>query len=350
LLEKEIPVKTEERLALEEAAWDARREADEEAASSWAPVNLAEEYAHGLIPDVPVMLRRDDGHALLYASKTHSFIGQPESGKTWAALVPVADEIRAGRHAFYVDFEDSAKGIGRRLVEMGVPQAALIEHLHYFRPRKHLTRTPGAERALMFAGDRFRPTVVVLDGVTEAMALHGWNANDAGDVALFYDAMPRRWERTGAVVVTIDHVVKAKDERGRYALGSQHKLAGLNGPVYRFDVESTLAPGRIGKVKMTVSKDREGEVRRVAGGGDLAGYLTLTPVPEREGNPRGLEVTVKAPSYEEDARRVNEVLDKMRAWLAEQEGKVSQRQAEAAAPELKMTREEARQAFKTLRP
>ena len=61
------------------------------------------------------------------------------------------------------------------------------------------------------------------------MTFEALNIDSTGDVARFHADMPRRWEKTGAAIVLIDHVVKAKDQRGSYAIGSQHKRAGVNG-------------------------------------------------------------------------------------------------------------------------
>jgi len=47
---------------------------------------------------------------------------------------------------------------------------------------------------------------------------------------------------TGAGVLMLDHVVKSEESRGRYAIGGQHKLAGLTG----WDLETIRARAGLG--------------------------------------------------------------------------------------------------------
>jgi hypothetical protein len=66
-------------------------------------------------------------------------------------------------------------------------------------------------------------------------------------------------------VVSIDHVPKSSEQRGRYALGSQHKIAGLTGGAYVFEVRRRLSRATVepvtAVVEVKVSKDRPGHVR-----------------------------------------------------------------------------------------
>jgi hypothetical protein len=196
----------------------------------------------------------------------------------------------------YVDFEDSAKTFVRRLRQLGIPAAKIRKCAHYIRPSKPLETSKGpvlaAQRALYAAGRAHEPDLVVIDGVTEVMALHGLNPNESTDVARFLDLMPRRWDRTGSAVILIDHVVKSKDDRGRYAIGSQHKMAGINGTSYKFELDGDLSPGRHGEVAITVMKDREGAVREFAKDGKAVGTMHLRPAPDR--GPRDLDITIEA--------------------------------------------------------
>ena len=60
-----------------------------------------------------------------------------------------------------------------------------------------------------------------MDGITEAMSLHGLQLQDNNDVARFMVMLPRRFARTGAAALLIDHVTKDRETRGRYAIGAQ---------------------------------------------------------------------------------------------------------------------------------
>ena len=69
---------------------------------------------------------------------------------------------------------------------------------------------------------------MVIDGMTEAMVLHSLDPDHNADVARFMATLPRVLTKTGASVIVIDHVTKARESRGRYAIGAQHKLAAID--------------------------------------------------------------------------------------------------------------------------
>ena len=59
----------------------------------------------------------------------------------------------------------------------------------------------------------------------------------------------------------IDHVTKNSDSRGRFAIGAQAKLAGLDGAAYTIEVRKPLGRGMEGALSVRVAKDRPGAVR-----------------------------------------------------------------------------------------
>jgi hypothetical protein len=255
-----------------EAAAALADEAGAEERTSWDALPIPND----LEPELPSRLHRTDGRSLLYQGKTHSFVGEPESGKTWLALAAAAETLAASQGVMYVDFEDSVKGVARRLRMLGVGLPALRQRFGYVRPDIPFSRGGPAQASLIRTGQRYRPELVILDGVTECMALHGWDINSATDAARFLDWFPRLWEQTGAAVVLIDHVVKDREGQGRWAVGSQHKLAGVNGASYTFKVDEPFGRGRTGSATLGVAKDREGGVREFAeDGGKIAGVFTL---------------------------------------------------------------------------
>ena len=79
--------------------------------------------------------------------------------------------------------------------------------------------------------------------------------------------LPKRIARLAdAAVVCIDHVTKASESRGRYAIGGQHKLAGTTGAAYKFTMVQPLyrpvgAEPVLGVVDITVIKDRPAFLR-----------------------------------------------------------------------------------------
>lgn len=241
--------------------------------TSWSLVDLAPIFAGDDLEPPPSMLRRTDGAGLVYAGKVHSFAGEPESGKSWLATWACFKVMADGGRVLYLDFEDRASGIVARLRALGAPDEAIRGGFGYARPDEPLTKDgrAGLEGSLTST-----PALSIVDGVTEAMTLLGLDPLSNRDVARFMEEIPRRLVRAGSAVILVDHVVKARGDRGRFALGAQHKLAGIDGAAYSFEVLRPFGRGLTGVARIEVTKDRPGFVRQAAADGKVMADLHLS--------------------------------------------------------------------------
>lgn len=223
--------------------------------ASWQDVDLLAALA-GEGPPPPAVGHVDGSEPLLYASKVHWLFGEPGVGKGWIALAIVAQQLAQNRHVLYLDFEDSAAGIVGRLRDLLVPADVIVEYLHYKNPVD--PSAAGIEHVIEQA-TRLDVPLVVVDGITEAMTAFGLDPEKSSrDTATFMATLLRPIAAAGPAVVGIDHVTKSRETRGRYAFGSQHKLAGVDGVSYSVDQIVPFARGKSGKVKLVVGKDRSG--------------------------------------------------------------------------------------------
>lgn len=162
----------------------------------------------------------------------------------------------------FIDPEDDEGGIVGRLLLLGLDAASISERFHYVRPEESLDAPARVElRALM---TETRPTLAVIDGVTEAMVLHGLDPLSNKDVAKFGRMLPRLLTEFGAAVVAADHVTKSSEGRGRYAIGAVHKLNGVNGACYILENRTAFGVGRTGRSTLLIAKDRPGQLRKHA--------------------------------------------------------------------------------------
>ena len=254
------------------------------AASSWALQDL-QPILDGTAEDTaPTIAPRSDGIHLIYPGRVHALIGEPESGKSWVATHICAEEIRAGHHVLYIDYEDTANTQIARLRALSIDDASIAERYHYIRPDEPIDKRTTPE--LLDVLDTYQPSVAVVDGITEALGIQGASTKDNDDVTAFWRALPRLVADHGAAVLLIDHVVKAKDERGRYAIGAQAKLAASD-VAYRLDVRTPFGRGRTGQVAMHVSKDRAGHVRGHTGTADHIADVHVTSTAD------GTHVTIR---------------------------------------------------------
>jgi hypothetical protein len=231
--------------------------------TTWAPIDLAPVLDGDDPNDAPAMLLRTDGLALAYQEGIHALNGEPESLKSAVAQAWTAWLVRQQRLVVYIDCETSARTVVRRLLGLGLDAAEVHEFVRYIRPTEPLAGAGAADLDAALEG----ASLVVLDGLTEALVMHGFEPNSNRDVAAFFALVPQRIAQHGIAVAIIDHVVKSKQERGRWAVGAGHKLA-LVDVAYRFDL---IRPG-LSRIELV--KDRHGLIRESLGGGH-AGEVEL---------------------------------------------------------------------------
>lgn len=191
---------------------------------------------------------------------------------SWLALVAVVEILDLGGSAIYLDFEDTAGGIIRRLLALGATPDQLAARFDY---RQIATKFGAAEKVeLARSLDRLNPDLVVIDGVGEALTRQGFSEDKADDVNVWTDMLPRPIARTGAAVLMLDHVAKDPEQRGRWARGSGAKLAVVDGASYQIKVRTSFSRHRSGRVDMIVAKDRPGGVGAI---GETAAQVSIDP-------------------------------------------------------------------------
>jgi hypothetical protein len=229
--------------------------------SSWRPVDITAVLDGTRVQPVPEIGRRQDGVRMFYRGKEHSVASEPECGKTWWLLLQVVDVLIEGGRVVYVDFEDDENTIVGRLLMLGcLPTHLSPATFRYVRPESK--PTPAALRALITFEPEVFADLVVYDGVTEGMSLLGIEINDQESAAEWRRIFVKPALRKGAATVSTDHVVKNKDARGRFAIGAQHKLAGLTGVMFLMESVKPFGDGIKGSSRVLISKDRNGGLRK----------------------------------------------------------------------------------------
>ena len=228
-----------------------------EARTSWDPVDLTP-YLDGTYErsEPTIGLARTDGVRLIYPAKEHAIIGETESGKSWYCLASVLAEIQAGRTVVYIHFEEAdPAGTVERLQALGATRVDLLDRFVFVGPDTPIT--DHTRDALL----SYRPSLVILDGVNEAMALMGHGIYEADGVAKFRASLVKPFTAVGAAVLAADHVVKAVENRRRDAFGSVHKGNALDGCRILLENVRPFGRGKEGMSRLYVTKDRPGYLR-----------------------------------------------------------------------------------------
>jgi len=289
---------------------------DPAARSSWTPVDLTDVLSGTWLPPQPTVGLRDDGKGLFYPGRAHSIAGEPEGGKTWLALSACLDEMHAGRNACYVDFEDTEGSVVGRLLTLGTTRETIRKHFHYIRPEGEINVREFEETL-----HDLQPTLTVLDGVTEGLALHGLDPLSNLDWARFSRKVIRRITESGSAAVALDHLTKSSEGRGRWAIGAQHKLAGLDGAAYILENRAPFGVGLTGRSTIRIAKDRPGQLRCNALPGTLMWYGDLVVASKGQ---EFAEVSVEPPHEQDENWQPTELMQKMSAEAAKSLGPFSQ--------------------------
>lgn len=222
---------------------------------SWHPVDIVARRANPPAP--PEII------GLFYPGYNHLVSGESEGLKTWLAIAASASELEAGRGVLWVDGDDVGDGaILERLHAFGVEDETITRLFAYMAPDEPLTedRLPDVLEVVRARACR----LAVLDGFNPLLGLHSLDPNSGQEVELFYRLInPIR--KLGVANVLNDNVVKAREARGAWAIGSERKKSKAEVHLGMRTLES-LVRGGTGKAKIDVHKDRAGHLDRPSPG------------------------------------------------------------------------------------
>lgn len=225
-------------------------------ATTWEPVDLGP-YLRGEIvrPEPSIGITRSDGQQCIYPGREHAAVGETESGKSWFALGCAAAELAAGNYVAYVHFEENDPGSTiERLLLLGVDPAVINARLRFAGPSRHVQADWLA--ALLAP----TPTLAIFDGVNEGMAMHT-AGQDTDGWSSFRRRLIQPCLKTGAAVLSCDHVPMSRDVTRRDAYGTVHKGNTLDGARYALENAAPFGRRMRGVSHVFVTKDRPGHLR-----------------------------------------------------------------------------------------
>jgi len=206
-------------------------------------------------PVVPTVGEICGGKHLFYRYAINEIHGEPSVGKTNVLLACARSVLHKGESVIYIDPEDTAGRIVSRAIALGIKREALRDRFHYLQGP-----TPESIALASAWAEATKPQLVVLDGVAEMLAADNRDENIAKDYLSFIHERIRPFAGAGAAVVLADHVVKAQDNRGRWARGTGAKQGCYDGASYEVILGQAYAPAEAGFVRLKISKDRHGGV------------------------------------------------------------------------------------------
>ena len=161
--------------------------------------------------------------------------------------------LRRGSRVVYWDAEDRPASLATRLSALDAADLIGAPSLVYAVP--DLADNPiGLGHAVLWLMGGKRPGVVTID----AAESHGCSS-DSSDVTPWFQSHIDPWLKAGASVLLLDHVPKRRQDRPRGGIGSQHKLARVDGAAL-YVAGRPWNKATDGKVQLRVDKDRPGDL------------------------------------------------------------------------------------------
>jgi hypothetical protein len=170
----------------------------------------------------------------------------------------VLHAIRAGRQVAIIDFENGPRATRRLLVDLGATNDEL-GGIYYVEP----DGPPTAADVESIVGAAVE--LVVIDASMGAFHASGLDDNKRQDVEAFAAQWVTPLCQAGVGTVVLDHVTKAAEGRGKYAIGSEREVGQVDVHLGLEAVGTPLTRGGSGLVKVRVHKDRPGFLQRQRG-------------------------------------------------------------------------------------
>lgn len=217
-------------------------------------------------PPPPTHLTTVNGNRLFYTARINGLFGDPETAKSWIAMAAIAEALEEGQRAAYLDADhNGANEIATRLISLGAPphHVANSNHFRVYEPEHGQGLLDFVDHMLEWA-----PHITVIDSLGEIVPMLGLKSTDNDDLTRAIRRIIKPLAHTAAsCVITIDHLPKSQEARvSGYAIGGIAKKRAVDGSYLLCEAITPPAPGRLGKIKLGVEKDRHGHVRGAAAG------------------------------------------------------------------------------------
>lgn len=209
----------------------------------------------------------------LYPGSTTTVFGEPDSGKSMLLAATTYRIVKDGGEVLWVDYEMGEARVLRRLLAFGLTPREIARSVR----RIHYPIGPPPDGLIdAYAGI----TAALFDGFTGLLSAYDGSSNSDTDIEKVYAECLRPFAGTGTSVLSLDHVTKDKENRGRWAIGSQRKI-GAPDLAYLFDVVRKFKPGIGGQARLRSSRDRDGvlDVLEFHLAGDMEWQLVDTTNP-----------------------------------------------------------------------
>ena len=244
----------------------------------------------------PALLETADGRMVIPAGKVSWMYGLPAGGKSFTDLMASHIAVLKGGRALILDFEDTQATFQKRALTIGFDVRNYADEIHWADSDLITTDGKGQHihadaiaRQLAWLAEAPDPEMnfVAIDAAESSGC-----PSDGSDVNPWLRAVIKPWKDTAAIGI-VDHIPKRSDDRPAGPIGSQRKLAAVDGIALRVTgVPWTRTRG--GQIHLTCEKDRTGIYAKDQPVATIVG--TWQDVSDGQ---RAFAYTIEAPEIEE---------------------------------------------------
>lgn len=259
-------------------------------------------------------LLRTDGVALFYPGKVNILYGDPETTKTLLAQCGAAEALGAGHRVALLDIDhNGAEELVEFMLRLGVQPAVLAD------PDRFRICAPEDARDLLGTIEVLRAWGVeytVVDSVGELVPMMGMKSNENDDVTTVLRKTLQVLATAGACVVAIDHLPKPQEgaRRTEFSIGGMAKKRACNGSMLLMEVIKQPAPGAVGEVRVTNTKDRIGSLRRACVDQKRVGVFVIDSTVDDVTTWRVVPEQAEVPAAD-GGKRDTVMMEKVSRWL-----------------------------------
>ena len=234
----------------------------------------------------PALLKRSDGATILYANRSCTIFAEPGMAKTWMGIEAALASVKLGGRVLWWDFEDKpdtfhdrGKALGKE--ELKILKGPNVAFVDYSLQELHDggVAQQALARAIEWLAQAGLYSLVVIDAAYSSGA-----PSDGSPVTEWLEQMivPFRQRKRSVGVLTLDHVPKSRIDRPRGAIGSQDKLAAVDGVAYSLsgrpwtETEDGVMTLRLEKDRLDKVPGHQGSKVATITGRTVKGRLTIS--------------------------------------------------------------------------
>jgi hypothetical protein len=205
---------------------------------------------------------------LIIAEQVTWLAGHPGQGKTTLALFAAVEYMKDGGHVVWLDWEAGARPTMRRLLAVGATTEMLRDQFHYA-PYPRMEASAAGFEPIADALERWPGAIVVFDSVSKALSHAGLAEHITSDATRWTAELVMPVREYGGSAVVIDHVIKGATRSTPYP--TPYGRGDGSEVMFFIEVEEPFSREKIGRLRLTKHKDREGllpdELRFTVGDG-----------------------------------------------------------------------------------